>query len=139
MGRCSNLSDQGERLHTLVEMAPSEVIQPIGRKPKQVQRRLRPAEIEELVAAYHTGATVYELGALFRINRRTVSIILERQGVPRRYRMMEGDRLSEAISAYNSGKSLAAVGADLGVSMDTVRLALLKAGVELRPRPGWHY
>jgi DNA-binding transcriptional regulator PaaX len=85
------------------------------------------------------GGTVYELAEEFGIHRGTVSTILEREGVSRRYRMMEGDRLKEAIAAYQSGKSLAAVGAELGVSMTTVRVAFNKAGVLLRPRPGWKY
>src|SRR5665213_112321 len=82
MGRWSKLSDQGERLTTLVKTVPKGSIQPKTRKPTQVARQLRPAEIEELVAGYQDGATVYQLAAQFRISRSTVSQHLEREDIP---------------------------------------------------------
>jgi DNA-binding CsgD family transcriptional regulator len=89
------------------------------------------------VTAYQAGSSVYELAERHRIDRKTVSIILERQGVPRRYRLIEGHLLTEAIKAYENGDSLATIGARMGVSPYTIRRALLGAGVSIRQRPGW--
>ena len=81
-GRYSSYSDQGELLQTLLEIAPSGTLEPITPANRQVQRRLRPPEIAELVAGYRAGATIYELAGEFRINRNTVSATLEREGIP---------------------------------------------------------
>jgi hypothetical protein len=123
LGRYSNLSHQGELLQCLVEMVPEGSPEPTLQTPRQVQRRLRPAEVDELVSAYQAGSSVYELAKRHRIDRKTVSIILERQGVPRRYRLIEGEQLAEAIKAYESGDSLATIGSRMGVSPYTVRRA----------------
>jgi hypothetical protein len=95
-------------------------------------------EVDELVAGYQSGSSVYELAKRHRIDRKTVSIILERQGVPRRYRLIEGEQLAEAIKAYKNDDSLATIGVQMGVSHYTVRRALLGAGVTIRTRPGWN-
>jgi len=139
IGRYSNHPEQGELLRHLLEIVPSGPLKPTLQTPKQVQRRLRPKEIDDLVAAHRAGVSVYELAGRHRIHRATVSHLLESRGVPRRYRLIEGERLIEAISAYRSGGSLSKVGVLMGVSRDTIRNALIREGVTLRPRPGWDY
>jgi uncharacterized protein (DUF433 family) len=101
-------------------------------RPKQVQRRLRPHEVEELIEAYQAGATVYELGAHFGMNRKSVSIILEREGIPRRYNLLTGPDLERAVELYGQGDSLATIGAVFDINPSTVRKALLEAGVGMR-------
>jgi hypothetical protein len=118
-------------------MVPEGSPRPTLQTPRQVQHRLRPREVDELVAAYQSGSSVYELAKCHRVNRKTVSIILERQGVPRRYRLIEGQQLAVAIKAYESGDSLATIGDKMNVSPYTIRRALLGAGVTIRTRPGW--
>ena len=53
---------------------------------KQVQRRLPPEEIEELVASYLAGATALALAGKHSIHRTTVLALLERHQVSRRGR-----------------------------------------------------
>ena len=48
---------------------------------RQVQQRLRPARIEELIAAYRRGATAAALAVQFQIHRRTVAALLQRQKI----------------------------------------------------------
>jgi hypothetical protein len=139
LGRYSNHADQGKCLASVLGIVPKGEKAPIPEPTKQIQRRLRPVEIEEVLVAYQSGTTVYELAERFRVHRVTVSHLLERHGVPTRYRLVEGDRLQSAVDAYQQGQSLATIGRQLGVSLDTVRHALIRAGVELRPRPGWKY
>jgi hypothetical protein len=81
MGRYLNPSDQGERLHDLLRIVPSGRKTVNSRTPKAIHRRLRPAQVEELVAGYQAGSTVYQLAEQFRINRETVPKLLERSGV----------------------------------------------------------
>jgi transposase-like protein len=118
-------------------MAPSGPSKPISRTIKQIQRRLRGPEIDELVAGYQGGATVYELAEQFGVHRSTVSDVLERQGVARRFGPLSPAQVATASSLYEGGLSLAKVGQQLGCHATTVREALTKAGVEIRPRNGW--
>jgi len=102
---------------------------------RQVQRRLPPEEIEELVACYLAGATALALAGKHSIHRTTVLALLERHQVARRGRVLTPRHIERAVSSYASGSSCASIGKDLEVNPETVRLALLKAGVVMR-RPG---
>ncbi len=115
---------------------------PAGQKPapparnKQVQHRLRAAEVEELIEAYLAGATVYELGTRYRISRKTVSIILQREGVPTRYNLLTGPDLHRAVELYPRGDSLVTIGRVFDINASTVRKALIAAGVRMRDTHG---
>jgi hypothetical protein len=110
-----------------------------GRVPsdgsRQVQRRLPPEEVEELIAAYLAGATALALAGKYLIHRTTVLALLERQQVARRGRVLTPDHIERAVSSYASGRSCASIGKELQVNPETVRQALLKAGVAIR-KPG---
>jgi hypothetical protein len=58
---------------------------------------------------------VYELGARFGIERRTVSAILHRHGVPMRRRGLSPEQVDHATHLYNLGWSLARVDDHLDV------------------------
>jgi hypothetical protein len=68
----------------------------------------------------------------FRIHRATVSLLLERQRVPRRKRSLCPALIEQARVLYATGQSLAKVGRQLGCDANTVRLALVKVGVRMR-------
>jgi hypothetical protein len=102
---------------------------------RQVQRRLLPEEVEELVAAYVAGATALALAGKHSIHRTTVLALLERQQVSMRGRVLTPDHIERAVSSYASGRSCASIGKELQVNPETIRQALLKAGVAMR-RPG---
>ncbi|WP_201733703.1 hypothetical protein [Acidithrix sp. C25] len=57
--------------------------------PKQVQHRLDPDEVIELIETYQAGILVKELAKCYQIDRRTVSAILKRQGVNKRFRQTQ--------------------------------------------------
>ena len=103
---------------------------------KQIHRRLRQREIDELVAGYRAGATVYQLANEFRIHRGTVSLLLERQRVPLRNRPVSPAQIEQARVLYATGQYLAKVGKQLGCDANTVRLALVKVGVRMRDSHG---
>ena len=44
--------------------------------------------MDELVVGYQDGLTIYQLAQRFQVHRNTVSELLERRGVPRRYRSL---------------------------------------------------
>lgn len=137
VGAYSNLSEQRARILELLEMVPAGPLGGAPRTGRQVHRRLREPEIDDLVAGYMAGSTVYELAHQFSIHRQTVSEILERRGVSRRYQKLSHEQLDLACTLYGDGLSLTKVGEQLGRRAETVRQALMKAGVEIRSRNGW--
>jgi len=136
IGRYSNPFEQGGRLRDLMEMVPRGSPEASAGPRKQVHRRLRPAEIEELVAGYQAGTTACQLADRFRIHRATVLSLLERRSVARRDRRLSSTQVDQARELYAAGQSLAKVGKRLGCHASTVRLALPKAGVRMRDCQG---
>ena len=132
MGRYLNPSDQGERLRQVLEMVPKGHRTPIPRTPKQIHRRLQPAQVDEIVSRYLGGATLKELGNEYQVHRTTISELLEQRGVQRRYRSLSLDQVTQAVKLYESGLSLVRVGQVLQVNSGTVWQALKRQGVPLR-------
>ncbi|WP_084525664.1 hypothetical protein [Nocardia vaccinii] len=75
---------------------------------------------------------MYELGARFGIERRTVSDILHRHEVPMRRKGLSAEQADDAIHLYNLGWSLARVGQHLGVDPTTVLAKLRERGIPTR-------
>jgi len=88
------------------------------------------------VVDYRAGATVYELARQFGVHRHTVSELLERHAVSRRYQKLTPEQIDLACTLYERGLSLIKVGEQLGRRAETVRQALMKQGAEIRPRNG---
>ena len=137
LGRYSNLCDRGERIRQLLEFDLSLPSEAKSRTPKQVQHRLDPGEIDELVAQYLAGETIQVLAARHQIHRFTVSQILDRLRIPRRPKGVLKQRLTDVIRSYESGDSLATIGKRESVNPETVALALRRSGVKIRNRNGW--
>jgi hypothetical protein len=115
--------------------APPSIDRP---KPGRA-RQLDANQVQALIQGYTTGATTYELGARFGINRRTVSAILHRHGVDMRRRGLSPGQVDDAIRLY-IGWSLARIGEHLGVDPTTVLNRLRERGIPTRdthgrPRP----
>jgi hypothetical protein len=79
---------------------------------------------------------VYELATRFGIERRTVSNILHRHGVPMRRRGLSPDQVDTAIHLYKLGWSRARVGNHLGVGHTTFLAALRRHGIPTRDPQG---
>lgn len=101
-----NPKDQVRALEQLREKLPSldaPAPTPTKRDRTRRARRLGNDQIQQLIAGYQSGSTVYELGDRFGIERRTVSNILQRHGVPMRRRGLSPDQVDDAIHLYNLG------------------------------------
>lgn len=130
-----NTKAQLAYLRHVLGTLPGPDAPPIKREPKRTQRiakRLKEAQVEELVAAYKSGSTTYQLADHFGIKRQTVSGILKRNGVTPRWRRLTEANVDEAQRLYARGLSLARVADRLKVDPETVRLRLHKRGVRMR-------
>jgi hypothetical protein len=99
-------------------------------------RQLGSDRIEQLIADYQSGATVYELATACGIDRRTVSDIVHRHDVPMRRRGLTDEQAEDAERLYHQGWSLARIGDRMDVAADTVRKHLLDRGVTMRDTHG---
>jgi len=134
-----NPKDQVKALEQLSEKLPrfdTLLPTPVPLDRPRRARRLGADQIQELIAGYRSGATVYELGAQFDIERRTVSNILHRRAVPMRRRGLSPDQVDHAIHLYNLGWSLARVGQHLGIDHTTVLTKLREHGIPTRDSHG---
>jgi hypothetical protein len=52
---------------------------------------------DAIIAGYRAGATVYELGGQYGIDRRTVAIVLKRHGVQMRRQGLRPEQIEEAV------------------------------------------
>jgi hypothetical protein len=138
-GTYYNTKPQVEALEILLRKLPdpTEPAPPPTDRPKPRRaRQLDTDQIPELITGYQAGATVYELGDRFSIDRRTVSTILHRHHVPMRRRGLSSLQVDKAIHLYNLGWSLARVGDHLGVDHITVLTKLRERGVPTRDSHG---
>jgi transposase len=136
IGRYSNHSDLDKRLTHVLAYPLSPAVDRTPSTEKQIQRRLRPPAIAELVAGYEAGATVYELSSMFQIHRHTVAALLKRQQVRLRKSPLSDEEAENAIRLYRSGVSLANVADEIGRGTNTIRRALIAHGVDRRDTHG---
>jgi DNA-binding CsgD family transcriptional regulator len=107
--------------------------------PKPAAARLSSTEVAELLKAYESGASTYELAARFRIRRETVTMHLKRAGLEVRpgpqVALDEAGERRVAI-LYRDGLSMRSIARQMGISDNTVLKALRAQSVPSRPRTG---
>jgi CRP-like cAMP-binding protein len=142
-GTYYNPKSQVETLEKLLQRLPDPTAPapPTTERRKPCRVRHLPSEqVEKLIAGYQTGATVYELGDLFRIDRKTVSRILRRHDVPMRRTGLLPEQVHEAARLYEDGLSTAQIAERMNTDQRTVQRRLGEHGVKMRgthepPRP----
>jgi DNA-binding NarL/FixJ family response regulator len=134
----SRLNTQVKRLLGLAKAWPKGLPEVEAAAPRSYRtaRQLRPDEITKLVRAYETGATVYDLAARYKINRRTVGKHLRAQGVDTTPPGLPPDDIPAAAKLYEQGWSLARIAEKFDAAANTVRARLLEAGVAMRDTHG---
>jgi transposase len=109
------------------------------RRVLQLNHKLTPAELDELVVAYQAGASLRALSRRFQVHEQTVRRQLQQRGVRLRHgaKGVSAEQLAELAVAYESGRSTYELAGELGVSADTVQRLLRQSGVQLRGRMDW--
>lgn len=134
-----NTKAQVSALETLLKKLPkpgSPAPKPPRRRSPGTARQLDADQTQALIAAYRAGATVYQLGPQFGIDRRTVGKILRRNDVPTKHPGLTAADLDQAAQLYADGWSLAKIGEQLGVTATTVHRRLRGRGVDMRSTTG---
>ena len=134
-----NLKVQAGALEALLKKLPRpEASAPVrhDRVLPRAARHLNIDETIELIAAYEAGATVYQLGDRFGIDRKTVGRILARNQTPTRSPGIPEEKVDQIVQFYQDGWSTARIAEYLAISVWTVRRRLRERGVTMRSRAG---
>lgn len=129
------MADKPGRCHDSNAISGESSPPPTLPRPRRAPQ-LDQDQVQTLIQAYAAGATTYELGDRFGVDRRTVSTILRQHDVPMRRRGLSSRQVDEAIHLYRLSWSLARVGEHLEVDPTTVRNRLQERGVRTRDTPG---
>lgn len=99
-------------------------------------RKLSPAEVTELIAAYQAGTSQGELSRRYGLHIQTVKAHLRRHGVTiRPVQVLTAEQQDEAVRLYvDEAWSLREVASTFGVNPDTVRRTLAGRGIPRRSR-----
>ena len=119
LSRYSNHADQMKRLRRLLELPTRKGSEPVQRQVR-ARRHLSDAEEFELLSLYQTGRTVYEVADELGMHRNTVSVLLERHGIERRYHQTTDVDLDQATVLQQTGLNLTEVAAALGIGRTTL-------------------
>ncbi|GGN19871.1 hypothetical protein GCM10011609_71180 [Lentzea pudingi] len=101
-------------------------------RPFKTLRKLKPAEIDELVEQYRAGSSVYQLAEKYGIHRITIGRHLRAQGIDTTAPALSEDQMMEAAQLYADGWSCKKIAKHFGVGAETVRERLHQAGVVMR-------
>jgi len=97
-------------------------------------RQLRPDEVDDIMVAYASGATVEELAAKYHVHRITIGKQLRKRGIQTAAPSVKPEYVEEGIELYEAGSTLAQIAARFGVGRNTIRLHLIAAGVRMRKK-----
>ena len=96
--------------------------------------RISDERADQIVEAYVSGKTVYDLAREFNCHRVTISAVLKRRGVALRGASPTEEQAAEMVRLYLSGLSLAKVGEHFDVHASTVLAQLRRRAVTTRSR-----
>lgn len=135
VGLFSSYANELRKAHRHLSTEPvRELPQANGGRRRTTQPRLSAEKVSQIVTAYETGKTVYELAAEYGCHRVTISAVLKRQGVALRRTSPTAAQIDEMVRLYESGFSLAKVAERFDVHASTVLTQLRKRRVPTRHR-----
>jgi DNA-binding NarL/FixJ family response regulator len=116
---------------------PEITIQPPNRRyPGTADTDHQPGhnQANQVIAGYQSGATVYELGNQYGIDRKTVSRILQRHNIPIRRTGLTAEQVDQAVHLHGNGWSTAQIAEQLDTTQRTVQRRLAERGITTRAR-----
>lgn len=130
MRRYSNPPGTPVDLGELLDASPDRNTIETEIERRQVQRRLRGADVARLVEDFAAGASIEDLMTAYGVNRTTVYAHLDRNGAarPTRDGKLSGLQIRQATESRRAGLPLPSIALELGVGEETVRRALRRFG-----------
>ena len=116
---------------TDLSYAPDSIIKTIKQQQKH---EFSKKEIEEIISAYQSGVSTYELAKRYDCHRSTISHQLKLHGIEVK---IEKINMDEAIALYESGWTTKQIAEKYHMTDNAVSRRLKKAGIKMRAR--WDY
>ena len=113
-------------------MIPKGPQTPIPRTPKQIHRRLQPAQVDEVVSRHLAGATLKELGNEYQVHRTTIPNYWSNVACNFATDLRVWTKLRKRSSSTSRVYRWCAVGEVQQVNSGTFWQALKRQGVPLR-------
>lgn len=110
---------------------PNSIIRTIKQQQKH---EFSKKEIEEIISAYQSGVSTYELAEQYNCHRSTISHQLKIHGIEVKIEKIDIDK---AIALYESGWTTKQIAEKYHMTDNAVSRRLKKAGVKMRSR--WDY
>lgn len=138
MGAVEALSNPSTAVQRLLDLAktwpdtPNSAGPTVSPKPFKTLRKLKPAEIDELVERYQAGSSVYQLAKHYGIHRITIGKHLRSRGINTTATALTEEQVREAVQFYVGGWSCKKIATHFGVGAETVRERLHEEGVRMR-------
>lgn len=138
MGAVEALSNRSTAVQRLLDLAKTWSDTPNGAGPTpqsksfKTLRKLKPAEIDELVERYQAGSSVYQLAKRYGIHRITIGRHLHSRGIDTTAPALTQEQVREAVQLYADGWSCKKIAKHFGVGAETVRERLHQARVPVR-------
>jgi hypothetical protein len=95
----------------------------------RLRRRLTPAQLEEVVAAYQAGTTAAELAHHWAVSKSALLAQLRSAGVSIRYPRLTASELLRIVELYQQGARQIEIACAVGRSSGTIWHALERAGL----------
>jgi hypothetical protein len=86
----------------------------------QPNRKLTPAEVDELVIAYLAGGSIIGVGRRFGVHEQTVKAHLKRRGIAVRQQRLGDDQVSLVLTLAESELSMRGIAREVGISVSAV-------------------
>ncbi|MDX8029401.1 hypothetical protein SK803_04225 [Lentzea sp. BCCO 10_0856] len=138
MGAVEALSNHSTPVQRLLDLAKTWPDTPNGAgpapppKPFKTLRKLKPAEVDELVEQYQAGSSVYQLTKHYGIHRITIGRLLRSRGIDTTASALTQEQVREAAQFYTDGWSCKKIAKHFGVGAETVRERLHEAEIPMR-------
>ncbi len=136
-----NSNSATRQLNDLIDKARASAptSRPNRRVPQKAAPQLAPDQVEQLIALYTQGDSIYQQARRFGIHRGTVKDHLRRAGIPIRpgnqAKLGVTDK-DEVVRLYESGLSIHKIAVQFGVTDNPVHNALKERGVRMRDTHG---
>ncbi|MEV6717292.1 hypothetical protein AB0M48_35275 [Lentzea sp. NPDC051208] len=138
VGAVEALSNPSTAVQRLLDLAKTWTDTPNGAglapppKPFKTLRKLKPAELDELVDRYQAGSSVYQLAKHYGIHRITIGRHLRSRGIDTTAPALTDEQAREAAQLYTDGWSCKKIAKHFGVGAETIRERLHEAGIPMR-------
>lgn len=136
-----NSNSATRQLNDLIDKARTSTptARPNRRVPKKAAPQLAPNQVEQLIALYSQGDSIYQLARRFSIHRGTVKDRLRRAGIEIRPgaqpKLNEADK-DKITKLYESGLSIHKIALQFDITDNPVHNALKERGVRMRDPHG---